>query len=80
VTNAAPVTWSVDAGGTPGLCEASDTDGWHALPTSPTPIASTTSSGQTGNFTLVFGIHAGASQAAHSYVATFDVEVMSPAL
>jgi photosystem II stability/assembly factor-like uncharacterized protein len=71
--------WSVDVAGTAGQCEPDDADPWRPISTIPDPVASTNATGATGSFDLVFGMHAGMTQAPKKYVATFNVEVIAPA-
>ncbi|MCW2923588.1 MAG: hypothetical protein JWM98_992 [Thermoleophilia bacterium] len=77
---AAPSTWAVDAGGTPGVCEPSNADAWNDVPTSAESIAQTTVAGATGRADLVWGLKVGSGTPAKSYVAHVRLEVVAPAI
>jgi photosystem II stability/assembly factor-like uncharacterized protein len=78
VGGAASEIWTVDTGGTPGVCEPSDADAWNAIPAIPTPIAETTSTGDAGSVDLVWGFRVGPAQTAGRYLASIDLTVVAP--
>jgi hypothetical protein len=70
--------WPVDTGGVAGTCEAIDADAWHAVPTAPTKVAHTTSSGQAGSMTFVWGMRPAGNQSPGNYAATVIFEALAP--
>jgi hypothetical protein len=71
--------WTTDTGGTAGVCEQSNTDGWRAVPASMTTIAHTSGIGS-GYADLVWGMQASGTQNPARYEATVVFQAMAPGL
>jgi photosystem II stability/assembly factor-like uncharacterized protein len=71
--------WAVDTTGTPGTCQANDTDTWHAVPGSMTKIAQTAIAAP-GQVDLVWGLRPSSSQTAGLYAAAVYIEALAPAV